>query len=42
MTNVKNLASTLAFNEEAQVMAIKSNMPRDVYGCVCNMANWMS
>ena len=32
MTNVKNLASTLAFNEEAQVMAIKSNMPRDVYG----------
>ena len=32
MTNIKNLASTLAFNEEAQVMAIKSNMPRDVYG----------
>ena len=32
MTNIKNLAATLAFNEEAQVMAIKSNMPRDVYG----------
>ena len=30
MTTVKNLASTLAFNEEAQVMAIKSNMPRDI------------
>ena len=34
MTTIKNLASTLAFNEEAQVMAIKSNMPRDIYG-VC-------
>ena len=32
MTTIKNLASTLVFNEEAQVMAIKSNMPRDVYG----------
>ena len=32
MTNIKNLAATLAFNEEAQVMAIKNNMPRDVYG----------
>ena len=32
MTNIKNLAVTLAFNKEAQVMAIKSNMPRDVYG----------
>ena len=32
MTNIKNLAATLAFNEEAQVMAIKSNMPRDIYG----------
>ena len=32
MTSIKNLASTLAFNEEAQVMAIKSNMPRDIYG----------
>ena len=32
MTNIKNLASTLAFNEEAQVMTIKSNMPRDIYG----------
>ena len=32
MTIIKNLASTLAFNEEAQVMAIKSNMPRDIYG----------
>ena len=32
MTTVKNLASTLAFSEEAQVMAIKSNMPRDIYG----------
>ena len=30
MTTIKNLAST--FNEEAQVMAIKSNMPRDIYG----------
>ena len=32
MTTIKNLASTLAFNEQAQVMAIKSNMPRDIYG----------
>ena len=32
MTTIKNLASTLAFNEEAQVMAINSNMPRDIYG----------
>ena len=32
MATVKNLPSTLAFNEEAQVMAIKSNMPRDIYG----------
>ena len=35
MMNVKNLAATLEFNEEAQIMAIKGNMPRDVYGlCV--------
>ena len=27
MTNVKNLAATLEFNKEAQIMAIKSNMP---------------
>ena len=32
MTSVKNLAATLEFNEEAQIMTIKSNMPRDVYG----------
>ena len=32
MTNVKNLAATLEFNEEAQIMAVKSNMSRDVYG----------
>ena len=32
MTNVKNLVATLEFNKEAQIMAIKSNMPRDVYG----------
>ena len=32
MTNVKNLATTLEFNDEAQIMATKSNMPRDVYG----------
>ena len=32
LQTIKNLASTLAFNEEAQVMAIKSNMPRDIYG----------
>ena len=32
MTNVKNLVATLEFNEEVQIMAIKSNMPRDVYG----------
>ena len=37
MTNVKNLAATLEFNNEAQIMAIKSNMPRDVYGlCMQN------
>ena len=32
MTNVKNLAKTFEFNQEAQIIAIKSNMPRDVYG----------
>ena len=32
MTTIKNLAYILAFNEEAQVMAIKSNMPMDIYG----------
>ena len=31
MTNVKNSAATLEFNNKAQIMAIKSNMPRDVY-----------
>ena len=25
------MATTLEFNDEAQIMAIKSNMPRDVY-----------
>ena len=30
-TNVKNLAATLEFNDEAQIMAIKSNIPRDMY-----------
>ena len=32
MTNIKNLAAALEFNEETQIMAIKSNMARDVYG----------
>ena len=32
MTNVKNLAATLEFSNEAQIMAIKNNMPRDMYG----------
>ena len=32
ITNVKNLVATLEFSKEAQTMAIKSNMPRDVYG----------
>ena len=32
MTNVKNLAATLEFNEEVQIMAIKCNILRDVYG----------
>ena len=32
ITNVKNLVATLEFNNEAQIMAIMSNMPRDVYG----------
>ena len=32
VTNINNLAATLAFSEEAQVMAINSNMPIDVYG----------
>ena len=31
MKNVKNLAATLEFSDEAQIMATKSNMPRDVY-----------
>ena len=26
------MAATLEFNEKAQIMAIKSNMPKDVYG----------
>ena len=41
MTNVKNLAATLEFNKEAQIMDIKSNMPRDVMVCLCSMTNWM-
>ena len=32
MANVKNLAATLEFSEEAQIMAIKSNKPRNMYG----------
>ena len=32
MTNVKNLATTLEFNQDTQIMAIKSIMPRDIYG----------
>ena len=32
MTNVRNSAAMLEFNEEVQIMAIKSNMPRGVYG----------
>ena len=31
MRNVKNLETTLELNDEAQIMAIKSNMLRDVY-----------
>ena len=31
MTNVKNLAATIEFYNEVQIIAIKSNMPRDVY-----------
>ena len=31
MTHVKNLAATLEFSEEAQIMAIKSNMPNMQY-----------
>ena len=38
MTNVKNLSATLEFNKEAQIMAIKSNMPRDVHG-LCMQCN---
>ena len=41
MTNVKNLAATLEFNEEAQIMAIKSNMPRVCMDCACSITNWM-
>ena len=32
MTNVKSLTTTLEFNQDAQIMAVKSNMPRDIYG----------
>ena len=39
MTNVKNLAAILEFNEEAQIMAIKSNMPKDVYGLCMKYTN---
>ena len=42
MTTIKNLASTLAFNEEAQVMAIKSNSQETSMDCVCSMTNWMN
>ena len=39
MTSVKNLAATLEFNEEAQIMAIKSNMPGMCMVCACSMTN---
>ena len=39
MTTIKNLASTLAFNEEAQVMAIKVICQGTSMDCVCNMTN---
>ena len=39
MTTIKNLASTLAFNEEAQVMAIKVICQETSMDCVCNIRN---
>ena len=42
MINVKNLEATLEFNEEAQIMAIKCNMPRDVCGLCMQYNNWMN
>ena len=42
MTTIKNLASTLAFNEEAQVMAIKAICQETFMDCACNMTNWMN
>ena len=42
MTTIKNLASTLAFNEEAQVMAIKVICQETFMDCACNMTNWMN
>ena len=32
MSKVENLAKKLGYNEDAQVMAVKSVLPRDVYG----------
>ena len=32
MSKVEDLAKKLGYNEDAQVMAVKSILPRDVYG----------
>ena len=42
MTNIKNLAADLAFNEEAQVMAIKVICQETSMDFACNMTNWMN
>ena len=39
ITNVKNLIATLEFNEEAQIMDTKSNVPRDCMVCACSITN---
>ena len=41
MINVKNLAATLEFNEEAQIMAIKVICQEMYMDCTCSMTNWV-
>ena len=42
MTNVKNLAATLEFNEEAQIMAIKVICQEMCMVCAYSTTNWMN
>ena len=42
MTNVKNLAITLEFNNEAQIMAIKVICQEMCIVCACIMTHWIN